>query len=176
VSTVAVVVVVVGACIGVVTSMMTRTLEPATKRPAHERGPDPEADDDAPVDEVEDAVEDVDDVETTDVPVEPVAAPPPPPERSEPLPPGVRPPSIRAARALLASPPPTAPAPARARRVRPRPLPRDEGVPHRPTRWWERLRSLVALTTVSVVLGLLAAVAVGVAMVALFSLLRSAVG
>jgi hypothetical protein len=175
VSTVAVVVVVVGACIGVVTSMMTRTLEPATKRPAHERGPDPEPDDELEVGVHDEVV--LDDQVVLDDPVEPVAERPAPPERSQPLPPGVRPPSIRAARALLAAPAAApAPAAARVRRPRPRPIPRDLGVPHRPTRWWERLRSAVALTTVSVVLGLLAAVAVGVAMVALFSLLRSAVG
>lgn len=45
-----------------------------------------------------------------------------------------------------------------------------------PVRWWARIRSAMTLTVVSIVLGVLAAAAIGVAVVALFSLLRGAVG
>lgn len=178
---------------------MTRTVEPATKRPAHQRDPSPTE----PVaDEVEDDASEPEELVAEPEPPEPelepeILEPEPEPVLLEPepepepepvvlptaLPPGQRPPSIRAARALLAQPPApaapvrTRPAP-RVRHARPRarPVPRDQGVPYRPTRWWQRLRSFVALTTVSVILGLLAAAAIGIAMVALFSLLRSAVG
>lgn len=45
-----------------------------------------------------------------------------------------------------------------------------------PARLWQRARSAVLLTLVAVLLGFVAAVAVGVAVIALFALLRSSVG
>jgi len=55
----------------------------------------------------------------------------------------------------------------------PRPL---EGEPNVPTPWWQRLRSLVELVSIAVVLGVLTAAAIGLAVVALFGLLRGSVG
>jgi hypothetical protein len=51
----------------------------------------------------------------------------------------------------------------------PRPL---EGEPNRPTPWWRRLLSAAELTTIAVVLGVLTAAAIGLAVVALFGLIR----
>ncbi len=45
-----------------------------------------------------------------------------------------------------------------------------------PARLWQRARSAVLLTVVAVLLGFVAAVAIGVAVIALFALLRSSVG
>ena len=68
--------------------------------------------------------------------------------------------------------PPSVPA-ARVLRTGPRPL---EGEPNTPTAWWRRLLSAAELFVIAVVLGVACAAAVGLAMVAMFGLLRGAVG
>jgi hypothetical protein len=55
----------------------------------------------------------------------------------------------------------------------PRPL---EGEPNTPTAWWRRLLAAVELTAIAVVLGAVSAAVIGLAVVALFGLLRGTVG
>ena len=133
-----------GACIGVVTSILTRTLEPATKpapseRARHEAKPRPaeSPEPDEPVDEP--SATDARDGLVLEEPIE-----------------------------LEVPPPGTV--------VSQRLVARTGGQPVEPVPLSVRVRSALALTVVSVTLGILAAAALGIALVALFTFLRGAVG
>jgi hypothetical protein len=56
------------------------------------------------------------------------------------------------------------------------PLRPPEGEPNTPTAWWRRLASAAELLLIAVVLGIVFAAVIGLAVVALFGLLRGAVG
>ena len=74
---------------------------------------------------------------------------------------------------------PAEPAESAVPRIRTRPAgpPRPpEGEPNTPTAWWRRLASAAELLLIAVVLGIVFAAVIGLAVVALFGLLRGAVG
>jgi hypothetical protein len=160
VSTFALVVIGVGACIGVVTSLLLRPDEPATlsappiraPRQARARRSEPGG---VAVGAGTTTLVDVAERDAPALDEEAAWGASAPPALPEP--------------ATTEPPPRLASRPAGP----PRPL---EGEPNTPTPWWQRLLAAAELATIAVVLGVLFAAAIGLAVVGLFGLLRGAVG